>query len=44
MMVHGQNGELERIVRVKKVKKNTSFIKVSSNKIFKDFDYKRDFN
>ena len=29
---------------VKKLKKNTNFIKVSSNKIFKDFDYKRDFN
>ena len=29
---------------VKKLKKNTSFIKVSSNKIFKDFDYKKDFS
>ena len=29
---------------VKKLNKNTSFIKVSSNRIFKDFDLKRDFN
>ena len=29
---------------VKKLKKNTNFIKVSSNKIFKDFDYKKDFS
>ena len=28
----------------KKIKKNTNFIKVSSNKIFKDFDLKKDFN
>ena len=29
---------------VKRLKKNTNFIKVSSNKIFKDFDYKKDFS
>ncbi len=29
---------------VKRLKKNTNFIKISSNKIFKDFDLKRDFN
>ena len=29
---------------VKRLKKNTNFIKVSSKKIFKDFDYKKDFN
>ena len=29
---------------VKKLNKNTSFIKVSSNRIFKDFDLRRDFN
>ena len=29
---------------VKKLKKNSNFIKVSSNKIFKDFDYKKDFS
>ena len=28
---------------VKRLKKNTNFIKVSSEKIFKDFDYKKDF-
>ena len=29
---------------VKRLKKNTNFIKVSSERIFKDFDYKKDFN
>ena len=29
---------------VKKLKKNTNFINVKSNKIFKDFDLSRDFN
>jgi molybdenum cofactor cytidylyltransferase len=29
---------------VKRLKKNTNFIKVTSNKIFKDLDFKRDFN
>jgi|TARA_B110000444_G_C18722402_1_gene539119 molybdenum cofactor cytidylyltransferase len=29
---------------VKKLKKNTNFINVTSNKIFKDFDLKKDFN
>ena len=29
---------------VKRLKKNTNFIKVSSEKIFRDFDYKKDFN
>ena len=29
---------------VKRLKKNTNFIKVSSNKIFRDFDYKKDFS
>ena len=28
---------------VKRLKKNTKFIRVSSNKVFKDFDYKKDF-
>ena len=29
---------------VKRLKKNTNFINVSSEKIFRDFDYKKDFN
>ena len=29
---------------VKRLKKNTNFIKISSERIFKDFDYKKDFN
>jgi len=29
---------------VKKLKKNTSFINITTNKIFKDFDLKKDFN
>ena len=29
---------------IRNLNKNTSFIKVSSNRIFKDFDLKRDFN
>ena len=37
-------GDVGAKFMVKKLKKNTNFIKVSSNKIFKDFDYKRDFN
>ena len=37
-------GDVGAKFMVKKLKKTTNFIKVSSNKIFKDFDYKRDFN
>ena len=37
-------GDVGAKFMVKKLKKNTNFIKVSSNKIFKDFDYKTDFN
>ena len=37
-------GDVGAKFMVKKLKKNTNFIKVSSNKIFKDFDYKKDFN
>ena len=29
---------------VKRLSKNTNFIKISTNKIFKDFDLKKDFN
>ena len=29
---------------VKRLKKDTNFIKVNSNKTFKDFDLKKDFN
>ena len=29
---------------VKRLKKDTNFINVTSNKIFKDFDLKKDFN
>ena len=29
---------------VKRLKKTTNFIKVSSGKVFKDFDFKKDFN
>ena len=29
---------------VKKLKKDTYFIRISSNKIFKDLDFKKDFN
>ena len=37
-------GDVGAKFMVKRLKKNTNFIKVSSNKIFKDFDYKKDFN
>ncbi len=37
-------GDVGAKYMVKKLNKNTSFIKVSSNRIFKDFDLKRDFN
>ena len=37
-------GDVGAKFMVKRLKKNTNFIKVSSNRIFKDFDYKRDFN
>ena len=36
MMVHGQNGELERIVRVKKVKKNTK-LTLAGRKPFENY-------
>ena len=38
------NGDVGAKFIVKKLKKNTNFIKVRSNKIFKDFDLKKDFN
>ena len=37
-------GDIGAKFMVKRLKKNTNFIKVSSNKIFKDFDLKKDFN
>jgi len=37
-------GDVGAKFMVKRLKKNTNFIKVSSNKIFKDFDLKKDFN
>ena len=37
-------GEYGAKFMVKRLKKNTNFIKVKSNKIFKDFDLKKDFN
>ena len=37
-------GDVGAKFMVKRLKKNTNFIKVSSNRIFKDFDLKRDFN
>ena len=37
-------GDVGAKFMVKKLKRNTNFIKVSSNKIFKDFDLKKDFN
>ena len=37
-------GDVGAKFMVKRLKKNTNFIKVSSNKIFKDFDYKKDFS
>ena len=37
-------GEYGAKFMVKKLKKKTNFIKVSSSKIFKDFDLKKDFN
>ena len=38
------NGDVGAKFIVKKLKKNTNFIKVRSNKIFKDLDLKKDFN
>ena len=37
-------GEYGAKFMVKRLKKNTNFIKVKSNKIFKDFDLKKNFN
>jgi molybdenum cofactor cytidylyltransferase len=37
-------GDVGAKFMVKRLKKNTNFIKVSSDKIFKDFDYKKDFS
>ena len=37
-------GDIGAKFMVKRLKKNTSFIKVLSKKIFKDFDYKKDFS
>ncbi len=37
-------GDIGAKFMVKRLKKRTNFIKVSSGKIFKDFDLKKDFN
>jgi len=37
-------GDIGARFMVKRLKKNTNFIKTSSNKIFKDIDYKKDFS
>ena len=37
-------GDMGAKYMVKRLKNNTNFIKVNSNKIFKDFDLKKDFN
>ena len=37
-------GDVGAKFMVKRLKNNTNFIKVSSNKIFKDFNYKKDFS
>ena len=37
-------GDIGAKYMVKRLKKDTKFIKVTSNKIFKDFDLKKDFN
>ena len=37
-------GDIGAKFMVKRLKKNTNFLKVSSSKIFKDFDLKKDFN
>ena len=37
-------GDIGAKYMVKRLSKNTNFIKVSTNKIFKDFDLKKDFN
>ena len=37
-------GDIGAKYMVKRLKKNTNFIDVASNKIFKDFDLKKDFN
>ena len=38
------NGDIGAKYIVKRLKKDTNFIKVNSNKTFKDFDLKKDFN
>ena len=38
------SGDIGAKYMVKKLKKDTYFIKISSNKIFKDLDFKKDFN
>ena len=37
-------GDIGAKFMVKRLKKTTNFIKVSSGKVFKDFDFKKDFN
>ena len=37
-------GDVGAKFMVKRLKNNTNFIKVLSNKVFKDFDLKKDFN
>ena len=37
-------GDIGAKFMVKRLKKATNFIKVSSGKVFEDFDYKEDFN
>jgi molybdenum cofactor cytidylyltransferase len=38
------NGDIGAKYMVKRLKKDTNFINVNSNKAFKDFDLKKDFN
>ena len=37
-------GDIGAKFMVKRLKKRTNFIKVTSDKVFKDFDFKKDFN
>ena len=37
-------GDIGAKFMVKRLKKRTNFIKVTSGKVFKDFDFKKDFN
>jgi molybdenum cofactor cytidylyltransferase len=37
-------GDIGAKYMIKRLSKNTNFIKTSTNKIFKDFDLKKDFN